>query len=346
MLNSHLSFLLDLNKQTTTSVKEETISRLRKGAFNTTRISETVQFRGEHILHELYIELTNNCNLSCIFCPRSKITRKKGYMDIKTYRKIIDDAVISNIDSINLHGFGEPLLHPNLIYMIQYAKEKGINNVSFNTNGVLLTEDISLKLIESGLDFIKISIDSIDKEIYKHMRIGADLEKTIKNVSYLVQLKSKQNKLDFKIGIQVMVTNVTFEENVIDYILENIGTSIDIVSYGFLGLRSNSIKGLKELQVAISPEKRKKPCELLMEGYAIYWNGDVTVCCGDFNGEFVFGNINNNSIEELNNNKKLLSFYKIHETKQFEKVPFCDMCDSDCLPSFTYENNKNIIFYL
>lgn len=340
MVNPHISFLIDLYKKTTTPNKEKAISLLQEKAYNTEILSETIQCSEESNLHNLYIEATNNCNLSCIFCPRSKITREKGYMDMKLYKHIIDDAVDFGILAISLHGFGEPLLHPDIIDMIKYAKEKGIRTVSFNTNGMLLSEDFSLKLIESGLDNIAVSIDSINPEIYKHMRIGGNLETVIKNIVYLKELKDQLNILNPRIYVQCMVTKLTFDEEV----AACFGTFANMISYGTLGSRSNSIEGLKELQLAVSPENRKKSCEFLGTGYAIYWNGDVTVCCGDFNGEHIFGNIKKSSLKELSNNKKLLSFYKIHKDKQFDKVPFCNVCDSDCFPSLVLSVTPNKIF--
>lgn len=344
MVNPHISFLIDLYNKTTTQKKEKSMSVLRKNIFNTDKLSETRLASEKRNLCELYLEITNNCNLSCIFCPRQKITRKKGYMDMDLYKHIIDDVIDSNINSINLHGFGEPLLHPDIIEMIKYAKERGVKSVSFNTNGVLLTKDMSLKLIESGLDVIKISIDSVNPKIYKHMRVGADLDKVIKNVVYLVHLKNKLNKLKFIIGIQFMTTKLTFDEEIINFTLNKFGTSINLISYGLLGLRSNSIEGLNELQLAVSPEHRKKPCEIIGNGYAVYWNGDVTVCCGDFNGEFIFGNIKESTLKELSKNEKLLSFYDTHKNKQFNKIPFCNVCDSDCFPSIVLNMDKKQIY--
>ena len=64
----------------------------------------------------------------------------KGIMKMDLYKKIIDEAAANNVYSIKLSWRGEPLLNPNLVEMIKYAKKKGIKDVAFLTNAELLTD--------------------------------------------------------------------------------------------------------------------------------------------------------------------------------------------------------------
>ena len=60
---------------------------------------------------KVYIEITNNCNLSCSFCPET--TRVKKFMDLELFNKVLDE-IKPYTDYIYLHIKGEPLLHPKL----------------------------------------------------------------------------------------------------------------------------------------------------------------------------------------------------------------------------------------
>ena len=84
----------------------------------------------------IQIEPTNHCNYRCFFCPTGdkalleKVSRPKGYMPFKLFKKIINDICEmskiskSKIKSILLYKDGEPLLHKDLPSMISYAKTK------------------------------------------------------------------------------------------------------------------------------------------------------------------------------------------------------------------------------
>ena len=75
---------------------------------------------------EVHIENTNACDAHCIMCPREKMTRKTGFMDYDLFCKIIDQIVSTwGIDSIHLHGFGEPLLRVKRGDSLELAPQYG-----------------------------------------------------------------------------------------------------------------------------------------------------------------------------------------------------------------------------
>ena len=82
----------------------------------------------------VYIEITNVCNLSCNFCP--KTMRKAHSMDVDSFKKILDQ-VKPYTDYLYLHLKGEPLLHPNLPEFLDLCAEREFK-VNITTNGTLL----------------------------------------------------------------------------------------------------------------------------------------------------------------------------------------------------------------
>lgn len=135
------------------------------------------------------IEITNRCNFNCIMCQRFPLKVPIKDMNLKIYKKII--SKLDSIKEIILTGWGEPLLHPELIEMIKIAK-KFNKNVSLTSNGSLLSESIAQKLIDTELDSISFSIDDI-----RAPKKGSDVHPIttqIKNIENFMQMIKTKNR--------------------------------------------------------------------------------------------------------------------------------------------------------
>ena len=115
-------------------------------------------FTGKSEKHEypvhLDIEVSSRCNLKCTFCARTVRVEEGTWreikdLDISLFNKIIDNAAELGTKALNLNILGEPLLHRKIGDMIKYAKSKGIVDVFFHTNGMLLNKKKSKVLIRS-----------------------------------------------------------------------------------------------------------------------------------------------------------------------------------------------------
>ena len=115
------------------------------------------------------------CNFHCNFCIYSLDRSKHGYisdcafMNIELYKKCIDDMkqFPRKLKMLRFAAIGEPLLHPQIADMIAYAKQADIaDSVDIVTNGSMLTNELSDKLIDAGLDRLRISVDGISDESF------------------------------------------------------------------------------------------------------------------------------------------------------------------------------------
>ena len=99
-----------------------------------------------------------------------------------------------------------------------------------------------------------------------------------------------------------------------------------IVDYARIkGRISEGFRNYKRKQNNILP--RKHTCWSLWNRLTILWNGNVTICCQDVDGDYVLGSLKEQSIREIWNSKQLLAVKKLHEEKQFQKFPLCSNCD-------------------
>ena len=156
----------------------------------------------------IQIEPTNHCNYRCFFCPTGdkallqKVSRPKGYMPFKLFKKIINDICEmskiskSKIKSILLYKDGEPLLHKDLPSMISYAKTKSASQyILVTTNGSLLKNDMLHNLVESGLDVMRFSMQSLTNVgLKKTTQTDFTIEETKENIKNFFDLKNKKKE--------------------------------------------------------------------------------------------------------------------------------------------------------
>ena len=134
-------------------------------------------------LAKVYIEPTNACNLECRTCIRNVWDEPIGRMSSKTFDRIIEGLkVFSPKPTVFFGGFGEPLSHPDIADMVARVKALGAT-VEMITNGTLLTQEMSGRLIEAGLDMLWVSLDGATPESYADVRLGAALPEVLANLA-------------------------------------------------------------------------------------------------------------------------------------------------------------------
>ena len=152
-------------------------------------------------LTKVYIEPTNLCNLDCTMCIRNGWDESLGRMTQATLDRILDGLMqLPTAPTVFFGGLGEPLYHPRTIDWVAKAKACGFS-VEMITNGTILTEKISKKLIEAGLDVLWVSIDGATPESYSDVRLGARLPAVIANVASFRQMRHGGHYAKPEIGI-------------------------------------------------------------------------------------------------------------------------------------------------
>lgn len=121
---------------------------------------------------ELYLEVTNRCNLKCTTCPQSwGMSEESADLTPERVRELLGQ--LPAVRRVVLHGIGEPTLNPRLPEIIAAVKEYGAYSL-FNTNALLLRGKLLEELVHSGLDEVRISVDAATPETYRLVR-GADM---------------------------------------------------------------------------------------------------------------------------------------------------------------------------
>src|SRR4030065_2339296 len=136
------------------------------------------------------IQSGNLCNLPCPLCPTGQQDKsaKKGFISFDIFKKIVDE-IGQHLTVIRLYNWGEPMLNKDLLSMIHYAKERGIN-IKISTNLSMKMEDDQIEaLVKAGLEKIYISCNGASSETYLKYHVGGDFDLVMDNMKRLVQKK-------------------------------------------------------------------------------------------------------------------------------------------------------------
>jgi MoaA/NifB/PqqE/SkfB family radical SAM enzyme len=126
------------------------------------------------------------CNLRCAHCYTSSTTEQKpDSLTTPEILRIIQEICDAQVFDLVITG-GEPLLHKDIFHILHYAKDRGLH-VCLNSNGVCLTKEVAKRLADSGVDRVRISLDSPIPQIHDSFRgLCGAWRATIRGVQNLI----------------------------------------------------------------------------------------------------------------------------------------------------------------
>lgn len=289
------------------------------------------------------IEINNTCNLNCLMCNTKLSTRAPGYIELQMFELILNQLMKIGFDRIALHTVGEPLLYKNLDNLFEIIKKYKFK-VSLSTNGQLPKQLRSfLSNHWRTLRFIRFSIDASTSKTYEEIRRGAKFSRLIKSLE--IVHKFNRNKINYYIPIKI--------DSIINLININELSSFFKVygKYCFPeSINFNLISGLSPdnkyfLETFPFPNLIKKmvPCKMVFTDIYFTYDGKATLCCRDYNGDLIVGNLGKNSIIEIWNGEKAESIREQHLNKNVN-IKCCNQCFGTY--SFITPIINNYIHYL
>ncbi len=127
----------------------------------------------------LRISLTDRCNLRCVYCMPKEGLQWQPHMD---QLSVDESAVQGGVMRVRLTG-GEPLVHRNIVEIVRrIASIQNIEEVSLTTNAMLL-ERLAQPLADAGLTRVNISLDTLNRERFKQITRGGDINRVWKGIA-------------------------------------------------------------------------------------------------------------------------------------------------------------------
>jgi len=294
-------------------------------------------------IREGYIELTNECRNNCYFCP--KYDKTPRYMPYNLVKNVLDQINEFNIcDRVFLHILGEPILHPQILKILRYAKKKQITTNLFS-NGELLKHNNMDSIIHLCGD-ITLSgyglhnLFSNEKYADKFKLLINSVKKENKKLTIKILYSPRWQNYIFNNSTDLNYFNKRSIHHFISKIINEVGqtdevkTALSIVRLNMY----NKIQLSKNVFIEINtfytwgnwPQSKKikstryGSCSFI-DTFGILSNGDVTLCCIDHKGETKIGNVNKSSLIGILNSKE--RYKRIRAFKRFRVIhPVCQKC--------------------
>lgn len=280
---------------------------------------EAVDFPLMSVISFVYV-----CNAQCPSCPYTNSTIRESYRDRPFMQadtfKIIARQCGAHQAWIRISGGGEPLLHPQALELITYAKELGAK-IGLITNGSRCDPEVARALLAAQVDMLEFSVDAADAATYSQVRKGLDWERLVMNVKETVALRNK-----LKSSSKIIASAVN-----------QVGVDIDEVARFWQPLVDNFQKR-KYLTWGINdparsadpapylPPENLIPCPFIFERLNIDARGKVMVCGFDIAATTDLGNIHEQAIAEIWHGPGFEHFRKLHLAGKGRELSLCKDC--------------------
>jgi radical SAM protein with 4Fe4S-binding SPASM domain len=271
------------------------------------------------------IEPTSRCNLACRCCPRQELD---SYIDMPM---ALFDSIVDQIApyayAVKLSYLGEPLLHPDIITMIQCLKQRTAAHVSLYTNATRLTHKLGVDLIRSGLDEIVFSLDGFDEETYSFNRRKARRSLVWRNIEDFLLLKLRR-KPSATINC-VRLANVTGEErNRLREYWAEYNCPVEFSPFvTWSGQLRNWQSLSSELKRSPIDKLARVPCAELWYKTLITADGEILVCCNDYKRTVYLGNVKNSTIANVWNGDAMVALRESHIAAEYSNAKICGHCN-------------------
>ena len=269
--------------------------------------------RARHLPDIVQIESTNLCNAKCVFCPRDDMHRRQGVMDMDLYRKIVDECAALGITHVRVHNYGEPFLDGLLVEKVRYAKARGIAEVGMISNGSLITEELARGMIDAGLDAINISVDASGKEIFESTRLNLKYDDVIGNIRTLVRLRNDAGRRRPKLILSFVRQGNTADEQAFIDEWQQVADKVHVTD---LHNWAGTLNQTSDVNY---------PCYRPWLTFTALWDGRVSLCCADFDGRHILGDLRTSTIAQVWNSPAYRAARRQHLDSGGPEI--CRSCD-------------------
>ena len=237
-----------------------------------------------------YVEITNICNKSCSFCPKTKRSPRRMTMEEFAH---IARSIAPVTDYLYYHVMGEPLTHPLLPEFIGYSSSLGLKS-AVTTNGSLLKERGNA-LIDSGVYKVNISVHSFElgneEEYREYISSCLDFAEKASDAGVLVILRLWNRGAE-------ETKNTDTEE----MIHQRFGEAEQVSTRG---IRLRKKLHLEYGDRFVWPDMSEADmgdgvfCYGLSDHFGVLCDGSVIPCCLDHEGDITLGNIFTQPLEDI-----------------------------------------------
>lgn len=274
--------------------------------------------RGEFPL-QIDFELNSTCQMRCAFCTHGHSKVEKRDLGWDRFSQVIDEGAEYGLCSIKLNYINEPLLNRDLERYVAYARSRGVLNVYFATNGLLLTEERGQALIDAGVSKIMISLDAVTPETFRKVRRSKHLEKIVANIRRFLELRGPDGWP--KVRVNFLKTPLNAHES--EAFMEAWEGVADMIGFQHrLG-----VPGHEGGQMAIDEDFQ---CSTPFRLCVVDSGGNILPCCAFGGREMPIGHVDTHTIHNAWNSEKMEALRDLHRRAGYRDNPICRHCVASC----------------
>ena len=292
-------------------------------------------------MDNVYIEITDACNLRCSFCPSrdckyeagsgesqsTRDTNKRTFMPTALFEKCIAGAQEIGAKNVFFHVLGEPTLHPGFAHYLKKLEQTPLK-LTLTTNGTTIARTAHHVLNSPAVRQVNFSTHA-----YAELP-PSDAREHLENVLDFCRI-ALAARPDMYINLRLWnigdMTAGDWNSYAISRINETFGTQ---VAPGNFCSRHKSFPVTGRLYIhedsrfewpGTGKKKKKGTCHALETHAAILHDGRVVACCLDYSGQITLGNIADQSLAEILGScaaRNIRKGFEKHELRH----PFCQKC--------------------
>lgn len=282
---------------------------------------------------DIAMELSSHCNLRCPYCYHAakKVPFVKNFMQLKTGLKILSQAFDARVYSVKFNWRGESTLSPHFLKLTRYAYNLSqldssvfIDRIS-NTNLNFLNDRKDIFEGLSLLTKVKVSIDSLQKDIYETQRARGDFDLICKNIDKLHNYYGDNTT----IVLQAVRTSLNEDED-LEHDFKKRWPNSEV---SIRDCVENRIDDDHQLSIKKKDRNERIPCRQAFARLVFDYDGIAHACCPAFdqssNVSLRLGNIHERPLLKIFNSPEALILRDDLKTGlAFKLNPACINCSS------------------
>ena len=244
----------------------------------------------------LDLELYDNCNQSCVFCPRNTTIHKDLIYPINTSQRlearimerVLEEVQVMGLYSVNFGAYAEPLLNTSIFELVRRFHAAGVVDSRVISNGLLLHKYRD-SIIDSGLVNLFISIDAFSEQTYRKQR-GPGYDRIVRNLLDFLELRAKLGASLPIVRASFVVTDDNRKE--LGDFVEFWGDKVDFID----------VQSKTDYRTSALAQERTRTFDCIdpFRRVAIISNGDILPCCTFWGRTLPVGNITGQTIAATN----------------------------------------------
>lgn len=269
------------------------------------------------MITSISIENSTMCGANCKMCPREYFKYNKEEMPLDFFMDCIDQLKQYDIEELSIGGYGDPLLDRYFRERCEYVKKTLPNAKIVIGSTCQLLQGEMLDTVCEFVDQILISMYGMEESSYESVHRGSLKFKDVKkNIDDLLNRKDKPYTV---MKYLVLPENEKDTDKWIKY-YKGKCDRVDV-------WKPHNWGGWKRIDGGVC--KRKKKCFRIsrLNNLMIRTNGDVSICCMDYNHQLIIGNIKERPLSEIINGPKVKELKTMNDSGSIYDDEVCGKCD-------------------